>query len=136
MKNIELPAGDLTLKLVSELPDSPHWISVFIQEDRESMKLGADIDDIIVSRFLPLLNLDSPPPEENTKIEGIFYAWLTTFSEVHTFFFGRRNSSGGVDICVKGGFTDGKDLHLSILMNLSPEECRIWVQRLNELLNE
>ena len=50
MKSIDLPADNFTLKLVSEFPENPRWISVFIQKDREMIRLGADCDYIIYSR--------------------------------------------------------------------------------------
>ncbi|NEP81644.1 MAG: hypothetical protein F6K17_11815 [Okeania sp. SIO3C4] len=131
MTNINLPAGNLTLKLISKEPKNPRWISVFIQTDKEMIELGAEGDSDIVERFSSFLNLDIPLHEERTHIKnGVVYTTILLLSELHTAIYGIRKS-GNVEIY----FQNGMNLQSIATINLSQEECNVWIQKLNDLLN-
>ena len=131
MKSIDLPAGNFTLKLISKQPENPTWISFFIKEDKELIEFGAERDYYIVRKFLPFLNLSFPIPQEKTYVRnGDLCTTIIILGEQHTTVYGTRKSEG-----VEIHFESGKEPYFTATISLSQEECNVWIQKLNDLLN-
>ncbi|NEP80107.1 MAG: hypothetical protein F6K39_19240 [Okeania sp. SIO3B3] len=117
--------------MIYKQPKNPTWISFFINKDKDLIEFGAECDYYIIRKFLPFLNLNSPIPQEKTYIRnGDLCTTIIILSEQHTTVYGTRKSEG-----VEIHFESGKNPQLTATINLSQEECNIWIQKLNDLLN-
>jgi hypothetical protein len=120
MVSIQLIAHDFHLQLV----DNGGWCSVFLFLNNRTEELGADGKEVVISRFLSILDIPRFP-ELKFAIEDRQYACFILLFEKHTFGYARPTSFG-----IELHFRNGLNQPITTV-NLTLEECELWKTQLN-----
>jgi hypothetical protein len=124
MVSIQLIAHDFHLQLV----DNRGWCSVFLFLNNRTVELGADSKEVVISRFLSILDIPRFP-ELKFAIEDCQYACFILLFEKHTFGYARPTSSG-IELHFRNELNEP-----IITVNLTLEECELWKIQLNQWLS-
>jgi len=124
MVSIQLIAHDFHLQLV----DNRGWCSVFLVLNNRTVELGADSKEVVISRFLSILDIPRFP-ELKFAIEDCQYACFILLFEKHTFGYARPTSSG-IELHFRNELNEP-----IITVNLTLEECELWKIQLNQWLS-
>ena len=124
MVSIQLIAHDFHLQLV----DNRGWCSVFLFLNNRTVELGADSKEVVISRFLSILDIPRFP-ELKWAIEDSQYACFILLFEKHTFGYAKPTSSG-IELHFRNELNEP-----IITVNLTLEECELWKIQLNQWLS-
>jgi len=124
MVSIQLIAHDFHLQLV----DNRGWCSVFLVLNNRTVELGADSKEVVISRFLSILDIPRFP-ELKWAIEDSQYDCFILLYEKHTSGYVRPTSSG-IELHFKNGLNEP-----ITTVNLTLEECDLWKNQLNQWLS-
>lgn len=124
MVSIQLIADGFRLQLV----DNRGWCSVFLFLSNQTVELGADSKEVVISRFLSILDIPRFP-ELKFAIEDCQYACFILLFEKHTFGYARPTSSG-IELHFRNELNEP-----IITVNLTLEECELWKIQLNQWLS-
>jgi hypothetical protein len=124
MVSIQLIAHDFHLQLV----DNRGWCSVFLFLNNRTVELGADSKEVVISRFLSILDIPRFP-ELKFAIEDCQYACFILLFEKHTFGYARPTSSG-IELHFRNELNEP-----ITTVNLTLEECELWKIQLNQWLS-
>ncbi len=124
MVSIQLIAHDFHLQFV----DNQSWCSVFLVLNNRTVELGADSKEVVISKFLSILDRPRFPELKLAKEERQYDCFILLY-EKHTSGYARPTSSG-IELLFKNGLNEP-----ITTVNLTLEECEMWKHQLNEWLS-
>ena len=124
MVSIQLIAHDFHLQFV----DNQSWCSVFLVLNNRTVELGADSKEVVVRKFLSILNRPWFPKLKWVREERQYDCFILLY-EKHTSGYVRPTSSG-IELHFKNGLNEP-----ITTVNLTLEECTLWKKQLNKWLS-
>lgn len=126
MDEIELMVGNKKIKLVIE---QRKWCRVYYINEELTIKLGADIYEVIISKLL--LAFDTNNNRKYVLYKGMEIFTVLCLMEPHTAIVGKELNDSGIELfCIEDGG------NIIPLITLSENDIKRWMEQLKCVIEE